>query len=112
MRENVPAGEIIFLNSWDYSLVLFYLDDTHYYLFGLDPTFMYDYDKQAYELWQDLVIGKEKDISKIESVFKSRTIIIDMRITESKKFIENLKVDGKYKQVFENEWLKVFTSLQ
>jgi len=108
IKTHVPANETVFHNSWDYSLVLWYLDDTHYYLGGLDPTFMYDYDKTVYDLWDRLSKGEETDVEQINSVFKSRVVVIDKRFDSAGTFAENLTASGLFTKVAENEWVEVY----
>ncbi len=111
IRANIPKEEIIFHNSWDYSLVLFYLDDTHRYLVGLDPTFMYDEDPALFETWRALVAGEDPDVSKITSVFGSRVAIIDNRVKEADALAEHLEASGLFRLVNENEWIRVYAAL-
>ncbi|MFA6132052.1 MAG: hypothetical protein WC702_03255 [Patescibacteria group bacterium] len=108
IKNHVPAGENVFHNSWDYSLILWYLDDTHYYLAGLDPTFMYDYNKEDYESWWKLSTGEDKDVSKIIYLFKARVVIIDKRFGTAETFGKNLITSGLFEKVVENEWLEVY----
>lgn len=108
IKIHVPKGENIFHSSWDYASILWYLDDTHNYLTGLDPTFMYDYNSVDYDLWSRLVNSQEKDVSKINSVFKSRTVIIEKRLVTASTFIENLTASGLFIKVAENEWVEVY----
>lgn len=109
IKEKMPAEEIIFHNGWDFSLILFYLDDKRYYLVGLDPTFMYDYNSGAYNLWWDLVTGERSEVSEIEKTFHSRVVIIDKRI-QYDKFAENLEASGKFQKVREDDWTIIYAN--
>ena len=109
IRTHVPAGETVFHNSWDFSLILFYLDDTHNYIVGLDPTFMYDFDPKAFRTWQDIAAGKG-NIKDILSVFHARTIVVDTRLDDAKTFMEQLDHSSLFTEVTKNEWIHVYHS--
>ncbi|MBI4598654.1 hypothetical protein HY734_00485 [Candidatus Uhrbacteria bacterium] len=108
MRENIPVGETVFHNSWDFSLILWYLDDEHRYLAGLDPTFMYDEDPEAFEVWRSLVNGDEKNVSRIVSTFHARTVVVDTRLDGSAKLIKNLDQSDVFREVAHNTWIRIY----
>lgn len=108
IRMHVPPGETVFHNIWDFSMVLFYLDTAHTYIVGLDPTFMYDENPAAWTQWSDLSTGKDPDVSKIESVFHSRVVVVDTRFPESKTFEANLRASPLFTEVAQNEWVHVY----
>jgi hypothetical protein len=108
IRANIPEDAIVFHNSWDYSLVLFYLDDTHHYLVGLDPTFMYDENPALFETWRGLVAGEDPDVSKIENVFGSRVAMVDNRVKEADALALHLEASGIFRLVNENKWIRVY----
>ncbi|MFH1253580.1 MAG: hypothetical protein V1664_04610 [Candidatus Uhrbacteria bacterium] len=108
LKQNLPAGEVVFHNSWDFSPILWYLDDTHYYLAGLDPTFMYDYNPEIFNLWWNISCGKDSNVTKINSIFHSRVVVIDRRFASAKKFITNLETSGLFREVERNEWVSVY----
>jgi hypothetical protein len=108
IKENVPTGETIFHNVWDFSLILFYLDDTHNYLVGLDPSFMYDYDPAGYELWRKLGNGEDQDVSKIKNFFGARVVVIDKRSASTETFAKNLTDSGLFEKKVDNEWIEIY----
>ncbi|MFA5107526.1 MAG: hypothetical protein WC497_04340 [Patescibacteria group bacterium] len=57
LAQHSRTGDIVFHSSWDEFPLLFYYDDTNYYIGGLDPTFMYLADKELYQKWVDITIG-------------------------------------------------------
>jgi len=111
IQNNVPEKEIIFHNCWDYSLLLWYLDDQHYYLVGLDPTFMYDFNQEVYKTWWALSMGEDPEVSKIISEFSSRTVVIDKRFKTAEKFISNLENSGLFERVSANEKVEVYEAI-
>jgi hypothetical protein len=58
---NVPPGEVIFNTDWDDFPKLFFYDQNHAYVSGLDPTYLYDRDHELYKLYEDITLGKVKD---------------------------------------------------
>ncbi|HYG12176.1 MAG TPA: hypothetical protein VD835_19675 [Pyrinomonadaceae bacterium] len=61
IRTHVPAGQIVFNTDWDDFPKLFYYDPTHAYVSGLDPTYLYDRDKELSRLYEDITLGRHKD---------------------------------------------------
>jgi len=110
LKEHVPTKEVIFHNTWDYSCALWYLDDTHYYLVGLDPTLMYDFDPAATDLYLKLSDGRDPDVSQIKTFFKARVVIVDLRMAQAEDLINNLIQSGLFEEVARNQWLKVFAT--
>lgn len=90
IRANVPADEVVFANTWDVGSVLFYLDDAHRSIVGLDPTFFYDADPELYARWLALVNGADPDVSRIPSSFRARTVLVDERHPRAAAFESSL----------------------
>ncbi|MBD0326708.1 MAG: hypothetical protein ICV68_09765, partial [Pyrinomonadaceae bacterium] len=61
IKENVPPGELIFNTDWDDFPKMFYLDTSHAYTSGLDPTYLLDRNRELSELYVNITLGKEKD---------------------------------------------------
>jgi hypothetical protein len=59
LKTNSPQGSIVIHSDWDDFPILFYYNDHNYYVVGLDPTFMFEYNKDLYWKWADLTTGKE-----------------------------------------------------
>ncbi len=60
-RKNIPSAEIIFHSDWDDFPILFYYNDQNYYISGLDPTFMYKYNKELYRQWAAITKGEQRE---------------------------------------------------
>lgn len=108
IKQNIPPGELVFHNGWDFSLILFYLDDSHSYLVGLDPTYMYSAFRSDYEIWSDLVTGKDADVGKIITHFQSRVVVIDTRLTTD--FEKNLQVSGLFDEVIADGLIHLYSA--
>ena len=61
IAENVQPGQIIFNTDWDDFPKMFYLDTTHAYTSGLDPTYLLDQNAELSKLYVDITLGNEKD---------------------------------------------------
>lgn len=61
LKNNSKAGQIVFHSDWDEFPILFYHNSLNYYIVGLDPTFMYNYNKDLYWQWYNVTIGQEKE---------------------------------------------------
>ncbi|MBU1130544.1 hypothetical protein KJ840_00200 [Patescibacteria group bacterium] len=60
LENNTPEKSIVFHTAWDAFPRLFFHNHHNYYIVGLDPTFMYLYDKNLYWLWRNIT---EKSIA-------------------------------------------------
>jgi len=58
---NTPQGSIVLHSDWDEFPNLFYYNSHNYFIVGLDPTFMYNYNQDLYWQWVNITIGKQKD---------------------------------------------------
>jgi len=104
IKNNVPSREIIFHSNWDIFPELFYFDDSHYYINGLDQTFMYEYDQELYNYWRDLFIGKTNpnEMAKIiKEKFKASHVIVS-KSENDKKFYQAIKRSANLEKVYED----------
>ncbi len=105
IRNSVPSQEIIFHSNWDIFPELLYFDDSHYYVNGLDQTFMYEYDKKLYNDWDDLFTGNvdpEQTAKIIKEKFKA-SYIIASKSKNDEKFAKLLKKSTNLEKVYEDE---------
>lgn len=58
LSENSEKDAIVFHDSWGDFPMLFYWNDANRYISGLDPTFLYRFDREKYELWKDIATGE------------------------------------------------------
>ncbi len=79
MREHIPANEIIFHTNWDTFPMLWYGDDSHRYIVGMDTTFLYDRDPVRYDQWSKITSGEYVgDVTKIiRDTFNSHYVFLD-----------------------------------
>ena len=60
-NENVPAGERIFNCNWDDFPKMFFYDQKHNYVYGLDPNYLYTKNPELSKLISDITGGKIDD---------------------------------------------------
>jgi hypothetical protein len=107
LAKNTPAGSMVFHNDWDDFPPLFYYNSHNHYIAGLDPTFMYEYNKELYQKWVDITTGKEsKNLAEvIKNDFKAEFIFVDK---DHLAFENNLKKDGRFKKVYGDDEGRVY----
>jgi len=54
LANDTKDGEIIFIDNWSNFTGLFYFNDRDYYIMGMEPRFLYDYDRRLYLSWYNL----------------------------------------------------------
>lgn len=79
-NENIPAGERIFNCNWDDFPKLFFLDQKHSYVYGLDPNYLYSQNPDLYKLLQDITNAKVENAGPIiRERFGARFIFADAK---------------------------------
>jgi hypothetical protein len=61
MNENVPENELIFNADWDDFPKMFFFDQKHRYVSGLDPTYLFSKNPDLSRLFDDITNGKHED---------------------------------------------------
>ncbi len=106
LKNNTPQNSIIFHNDWDDFPALFYYNTNNYYIAGLDPTFMYDYDKDLHKIWVDITTGRRPNISEfVKNDFRSEYVFVDK---DHIALENNLKSDGHFEMVYKDEEGKIY----
>ncbi len=100
LKKNVPAGEIIVHNDWDDFPMLFMRDDTHRYIMGMDPTFLYRANPDLYRNYVDLTLGKSNDPVGVMKQLNSRYVLLDLNHQALKNSLVNSK---RFKLVYEDK---------
>ena len=111
LGNNTMPGSTIFHDDWDNWPALFYHNDKNYYLVGLDPTFMYNFDTELHQSYVNITTGVEKnDVAKqIQEKFQSNFVFIEKE--NHQEFINNLMIDGSAQRVYEDEETIIFKIL-
>lgn len=99
LRDHARPGDIVFTDDWEVFPRYFFVNDKTYYVVGLDPEFMNQYDGPPYEgqkgrLYREFAgisSGADaKDLGRIRTHFKAAWVIIR---TSHRRFYENLKAE-------------------
>ncbi|HJT28331.1 MAG TPA: hypothetical protein VJ784_13050 [Pyrinomonadaceae bacterium] len=100
MRTHVPPGQLIFNTDWDDFPRLFYFDPTHYYVSGLDPSYLYDKNSELSRLYESITLGHEEDPGPlIRDRFGARYVFSD---NTHHDFFEHARSSGWFDIVYED----------
>jgi hypothetical protein len=78
MRAHIPPEQLIFNINWDMFPRLYYFDETHHYVSGLDPTYLLDKNPDLSRLYDRITLGQESDPGPlIRDRFGSRYVFTD-----------------------------------
>lgn len=100
MRANIPPGQIIFNTDWDDFPRLFYFDETHYYVSGLDPSYLFDKNPKLSQLYERITLGQEVDPGPlIRDRFGARYVFSDNAHDD---FFQHARESGWFDIVYED----------
>jgi hypothetical protein len=103
VRQNVPAGEVVFNTDWDDFPKLFFYDPSHAYVSGLDPTYLYDRDAGLSKLYEDITLGRERDPGPlIRDRFGARYVFTDNEEVHD-QFYVNARDSGWFDRVYTDD---------
>ena len=107
IKENSSNGDIIFHADWDDFPALFYYNSKNYYLVGLDPTFMYNYDADLYEEWVGITTGKDVGdlYNKITENFSAKFVFLD---NEHSALNNHLFINPNFQLAYSDDEAKVY----
>ena len=101
LRTHVPTQQIVFNTDWDDFPRLFYYDPSHYYVSGLDPTYLFDKDPDLSRLYDRITLGKEDDPGPlIRNRFGSRYVFSDNAHDD---FFAHARESGWFEIVYEDK---------
>lgn len=101
LRDNTPAGSIVFNTDWDDFPMLFFHNPHNVYVAGLDPTYLLHADPDMWKLYEEITLGRKSDPGPI---IKER-FGCDYAFTDSghKDFISKATENGGMEIVYEDE---------
>lgn len=100
MRANIPRGQVIFNTDWDDFPRLFYFDETHYYVSGLDPSYLFDKNPDLSRLYDRITLGQEENPGPlIRDRFGSRYVFSDNHHDD---FFAHARESGWFDIVYED----------
>ncbi|HSU24856.1 MAG TPA: hypothetical protein VLI65_02635 [Pyrinomonadaceae bacterium] len=105
-HENIPAGERIFNCNWDDFPKLFFFDQKHSYVYGLDPNYLYSENPELYKQLIDITGGKVDDAGPvIREKFGSRFVFADAK--ENEDMIAKLLDSGWAEVAYEDDEARI-----
>lgn len=103
MNANIPPGEIIFNTDWDDFPRLFYFAPRHAYVSGLDPTYLYDKNRDLSRLYEGITVGREENPAPlIRQHFNSRYVFTDKQEAHD-DFFHHAMDSGWFEEVYDDE---------
>lgn len=99
--------KIIYHPDWSESALFTYYNDKNYYIAGLDPNFIKEYDSDLYQKWYQ--IFSQQDLYNIYEIiklnFKANNTIIKKNYQNIIKHIEN---DARFRKIYENNLYVIY----
>jgi len=108
LNQNTTPKSIVLHSDWDEFPILFYHNTNNYYIVGLDPTFMYNYNKDLYWKWYNITMGQEKEFlyQQIKNDFKSEYVFIEH--TTHQLLDRNLSNNFYFEEVYRDQSTKIY----
>ena len=107
LQDNTPAQSIIYHVDWSDFPFLFYYNTHNYYISGLDPNFMLEYNKNVFTKWNK--IFKQEELQRMYSTIKYDFRADYLLVTDKFPQIqEHTKQDPRFKEVYQTEAIKIY----
>lgn len=107
LAKNTSSGTIVFQSDWGTFPMLFYHNQSNYYLTGLDQTFMYEYDQEKYRQWVRASKGETPKIYQIaKDIFGAQYLILEKRTPSMLMWLNR---DSKFIKVYEDSEAIVYS---
>ncbi|MFA5854138.1 MAG: hypothetical protein WC866_03545 [Patescibacteria group bacterium] len=98
MKTHIPEEETVFHSAWDDFPELFYWDNTHRYIAGMDPMFLYRNDPTKYWLWRDIGDGRRRNPAElITNNFDAQYVFVNPK---RDKIFTTIKNDPSFERVY------------
>lgn len=105
-EDNMPAGARIFNANWDDFPKLFFYDQKHSYVYGLDPNYLYSKNPELYKLLMDLTNAKGGDAGpQMREKFGAEYIFADAK--ENEDMIAKALESGWTEIVYEDDEARI-----
>jgi hypothetical protein len=110
LEDNSQTGDIVFHSSWDEFPMLFYFNSKDYYIFGLDPTFSYEYSHELHQKIVDITTGKQTDnlYDDIKNTFKAAYVFVEKGHVNMNN---NIRSSEGFEEVYADEEATVYQVL-
>ena len=98
---NIPEGERIFNCNWDDFPKMFFYDQKHSYVYGLDPNYLYSKNPELYKQIGDITGGKIDDPAPIiRDQFGAKWVFTDAK--ENTDFVAKALQSGWFETAYED----------
>jgi len=103
LKENTPKNAVVFHSDWDEWPILFYQNDNNYYIIGLDPVLMENYNSGLHKIYRDINFGEmDADVgAKIKQYFGAEYVFIESK--SHTKLINNLNAEDNNTIVYQDD---------
>jgi hypothetical protein len=99
--QNIPSGERIFNTDWDDFPKMFYHDQKHNYVAGLDPKYLHSRNPELWKFYEEITTGKTEDAAPIiVDKFGARWVFSDNHHDD---FYAKAMESGWFDKVYEDE---------
>ncbi|MFH2105608.1 MAG: hypothetical protein ABII72_05255 [Parcubacteria group bacterium] len=107
LENNTPAQSTIFQVDWSDFPSLFFYNSDNYYVGGLDPNFMLEYDQNIFNKWNK--IFHQEDLHKAYSIIKYDFNSDYVLVTEEfDKINEQAANDPRWENVYQSEEINIY----
>ncbi len=101
LAENTPPGTLVFNTDWDDFPMLFYYNPDNAYIAGLDPTYLFDKDRELWHLYADITLGRRSDAAQlIRERFGAEYVFTD---NDHTNFLNIAEHSSKFKVVYKDD---------
>lgn len=101
LSDNSKPGEIVFTDDWDVFPFYFFFNQTNYYIVGLDPEFMNQYDHTMYEEYASISSGNDSNnLNRIKTDFRASWVLVGSDHQQFRYNLQNKK--DLFTEVFHN----------
>ncbi|HXG66095.1 MAG TPA: hypothetical protein VNO70_13420 [Blastocatellia bacterium] len=105
LAANAPPGALVFNTDWDDFPMLFYYNPNSAYIVGLDPTYLYDRDKELWKLYESVTLGKESNPAPIiRDRFGAQYVFTD---NDHTAFLNIAQSSGDFETVYTDRYTTV-----
>ena len=107
LQNNSEPGSIVLHSDWDDWPSLFFWNDHNYYIIGLDPTFMYNFNEDLYWKWVHITKGEEKEnvYKQSKNDFNAAYMLVEQ---DHNSMDRNVRKDDRFEEVYEDDEAKIY----
>ncbi len=112
VHDKIPAGTVIAHASWSNWPNMFYHDDTHLYLNGLDPTFSYKFNPEIHKAWDKInnseINNPLNTVEFFQEILKTDYVFVPRA---NDRFLQNLQSNQYFQAIYQDDHVVIFKLL-